>query len=77
MVNPDKNKAVPNDLITEKGGDAFDRASWETVSREDLLQLLQNLIQTAPRAAAEQWRDGFLLPLLAQKAQEGGMQTSA
>lgn len=77
MVMPDKNKTVLNNLITMKGGKTLDMASWEDISREDLLLFLQELVQSAPRAAAEAWRDGFLLPLLAQKEQEGGVQTSA
>ena len=77
MVMPDKNKAVQETLTTQKGGPDFDMASWEDISREDLLLFLQELVQSAPRAAAEAWRDGFLLPLLAQKEQEGVVQTSA
>lgn len=77
MVMPDKNRTALNGRNTKKGGTTFDKASWDEVPREDLLRLLQNMVMTAPRAAAEEWRDSFLLPLLAQKKQEGGMQTSA
>jgi hypothetical protein len=77
MVMPDNKTAVLKNLIQTKGGQAFDMASWEDISREDLLLFLQELVQSAPRAAAEAWRDGFLLPLLAQKEQEGVVQTSA
>jgi hypothetical protein len=77
MVMPDNKTAVLKKLIQTKGGQAFDMASWEDISREDLLLFLQELVQSAPRAAAEAWRDGFLLPLLAQKEQEGVVQTSA
>ena len=77
MVMPDKNKAVQETLTTQKGGPDFDMASWEEIPREDLLRFLQEMVQSAPRSAAEAWRDGFLLPLLAQKEQEGVVQTSA
>lgn len=77
MVMPDKNKAVQETLTTQKGGAAFDTASWEEIPREDLLRFLQEMVQSAPRAAAEAWRDGYLLPLLALKEQEGELKTPA
>ena len=77
MVKPDKDKAVQETLTTQKGGPDFDMASWEEIPREDLLRFLQEMVQSAPRSAAEAWRDGYLLPLLALKEQEGGLKTPA
>ena len=51
--------------------------AWDGKSREELAQVLCDMIESAPREAAVNWLHTFLLPMLEQKAKEGGMRESA
>lgn len=77
MVKSQKHQGQQNSQAEQKGGVGFDIKAWDGKSREELAQALCDMIESAPREAAVNWLHTFLLPMLEQKAKEGGMRESA
>ena len=71
-----QNNNNPKTEPQEKGGTKFGTEAWTDRPREELVQELYNLIESAPREVAVDWLNKCLLPMLEERKQ-GGMRESA